>query len=709
MAETRYEAATERAMATERRGMDGNQGHHENERDLRHWVLPGRGAYRFQDDERRGERGASPSTQRAGEARYSGEYVDVEDENEHADDEEEEEDEEEDDDHVRRSWTTEREPTELRPTPTYGFPDGEDEEDDDAYSDESFGSMEWVTKQLRLFERQDRASESKADDGNEPSELEKSVREALSYLNDHGDNNEDEADEEDDWAERSRRSALETLDIVQEAMRASWRTTDQDNENQHDDDDEEVYEEEEEEEEDDDEQQQESAVDDADEWLEAYTAKGRVYYYNRRTRESSWTKPAILSLHQTPEARASEAAASSRGDQEEVYEETHEEAYEDTHGESLDNTQEEYEETHEDTNEDTYEEAHDEPYEVAQEEAYSETHEETREDTQEDLHEDARSSTSSTSSAQSFAQNEEEPVQSFSEEPTRSGTQGDEASVDPANTLFCCFCGTRLDGAHGFRAHFTACTTLNTHKRSASPLYSHFQEVLCILSEDSSLRSMHYAGAFPDAEPVMRHPDQSIRESLALLKPHRPSKPRYTRTDNRQPKYQPVNTKDQPLAQQTIVRESPVTRFPPQPVKLRPFPTVALSMETCRHCGRSFAEGRLAKHEAVCPRVFGNESSWGRGSLSVHKSVSVDNSPQPSYRQQMLHRSQRKGSRSSTRKQQHTLALTFKEHQASLVQCPCCHRKFAPSGAQQHIAICKTVQHRPRNPIPLMKDYAIAG
>ncbi|KAF1327947.1 Zinc finger c2hc domain-containing protein 1c, partial [Globisporangium splendens] len=33
-----------------------------------------------------------------------------------------------------------------------------------------------------------------------------------------------------------------------------------------------------------------------DEWQEAYTAKGRVYYYNRRTRESSWKKYAGFSI-----------------------------------------------------------------------------------------------------------------------------------------------------------------------------------------------------------------------------------------------------------------------------------------------------------------------------------------------------------------------------------------------------------------------------
>lgn len=35
--------------------------------------------------------------------------------------------------------------------------------------------------------------------------------------------------------------------------------------------------------------------------------------------------------------------------------------------------------------------------------------------------------------------------------------------------------------------------------------------------------------------------------------------------------------------------------------------------------------------------------------------------------------------------------------------------EVCPSGAQQHIAICKGVQNRPKNPIPLLRDYAIAG
>lgn len=55
------------------------------------------------------------------------------------------------------------------------------------------------------------------------------------------------------------------------------------------------------------------------------------------------------------------------------------------------------------------------------------------------------------------------------------------------------------------------------------------------------------------------------------------------------------------------------------------------------------------------------------------------------------------------------LVLSFKEHQATLVGCPVCKRKFAPSGAQQHIAICRSVQNRPKNPVRLLKDFAVAG
>jgi ribosomal protein L37AE/L43A len=136
-------------------------------------------------------------------------------------------------------------------------------------------------------------------------------------------------------------------------------------------------------------------------------------------------------------------------------------------------------------------------------------------------------------------------------------------------------------------------------------------------------------------------------------------------------------------------------------MKQKPSPAVQMNMETCRHCSRSFAEGRLAKHEAVCPRVFGTETSWGRGSASTHK---PDHAQADQDHQEMLRTLQKKKHAKA-----HTLALTFQEHQASLVECPCCKRKFAPSGAQQHIDICKTVQHRPRNPIPLMKDFAMAG
>ncbi|GLE01932.1 hypothetical protein PINS_up010770 [Pythium insidiosum] len=127
-------------------------------------------------------------------------------------------------------------------------------------------------------------------------------------------------------------------------------------------------------------------------------------------------------------------------------------------------------------------------------------------------------------------------------------------------------------------------------------------------------------------------------------------------------------------------------------------------METCRHCGRSFAEGRLAKHEAVCPRVFGNETAWGRGGTGPGRTSTAEQ------HQQILRSLQRRRTpQLSSKVQQHNLKLTFREHQASLVECPCCRRKFAPSGVKEHIEICRTVQHRPRNPVPLLKDFATAS
>lgn len=124
--------------------------------------------------------------------------------------------------------------------------------------------------------------------------------------------------------------------------------------------------------------------------------------------------------------------------------------------------------------------------------------------------------------------------------------------------------------------------------------------------------------------------------------------------------------------------------------------TVYRESETCRYCGRSFAEGRLAKHEGVCLRVFGSDTTWGRGASSPGAATT------PRTRPGRLASGPATTVRSASKSPKPTkrnLALSYKEYQASLVRCPVCARTFAPSGAQQHIAICKSVQNRPKNPL----------
>ncbi|GLE01931.1 hypothetical protein PINS_up010769 [Pythium insidiosum] len=268
--------------------------------------------------------------------------------------EEDEGEEEEDDDRVRQSWATEKEEEgadddegddgeryQFRvrldsepPRSEHGEEEeneaDEDDDDDDDDDDESFGSLEWVTRQLRRIEsrrqevllttphgEEDDSTMLESDD-----DVEKSVRDALRLLN----TSDNVADAKDDEKETETRPFY--FDIVAEAMEMQWRHADDDADDpsvreheepdthntsgdrqyegyQHhgrDDDDEK----EEEEKVSSDEETEERGPDDSDdkqqtreegpsnqdedEWLEAYTAKGRVYYYNRRTRESSWTR-----------------------------------------------------------------------------------------------------------------------------------------------------------------------------------------------------------------------------------------------------------------------------------------------------------------------------------------------------------------------------------------------------------------------------------
>lgn len=508
--------------------------------------------------------------------------------------------------------------------------------DDHHKSEESADEDDWM---VTPFEAQ-RTSEDEEVDAQE---VEKSVREALRLLEDS-----DEL-EEDHFDEKSQSEGEDGyLDFVHEAMEAKWTVEDRkdwrvhtgqanlDEEQIEQDTQEDIQLVEADEKDTHEETEERGAEEETeekqevhDEWQEAYTAKGRVYYYNRRTRESSWKKPS----HYNPSAQEETTAKDDR--------------------------------------------------------------------------------LGSSVLRQSLGYH---PSASLSAVPT----------MERQTTLFCNFCGEQQPGDR-LAAHFHECATAKFHKRRMTSLYSSFERALGLLSEDATLRSLHYAASFPDPTPY-RAEASTVQDSLQLLRPkRRHSSTRASRTplkhdaDQRttvdvseeSTTHSPDRQSKDDIERVAAHRATGPRRRKKSPSKKSPRSTSAFaggavqqSMETCRYCRRSFAEGRLAKHEAVCPRVFGNEGSWGRGaptaqspSRSTQKNGRIGTPPNST------------GSTVSKlhKLKEHTLAQSYKEHQATLVVCPCCKRKFAPSGAQQHIAICKSVQNRPKNPIPLLRDYAIAG
>uniref|UniRef100_A0AAV1T5K3 WW domain-containing protein n=1 Tax=Peronospora matthiolae TaxID=2874970 RepID=A0AAV1T5K3_9STRA len=300
-------------------------------------------------------------------------------------------------------------------------------------------------------------------------------------------------------------------------------------------------------------------------------------------------------------------------------------------------------------------------------------------------------------------------------------------SMEHQTTLYCCFCGEQ-QLSDQYAAHFQQCTTACFHKQRLSPLYASFERALVLMSEDATLRSVHYAASFPDPTPCKRPEATSVQDSLLLLhsRLRRSTNEQHITTESipqKSASYQDYRLgnkfdderarvkEDASSALQSACtrtaerkKESDVKRKSDQPTRgtFVGMP-VTPKTETCRYCNRSFAEGRLSKHEAVCPRVFGRKGSWGRGASSYQVS------PQSRRSGNVETPLKSTGSMTSSmhKLKDHTLQQSYIEHKATLVLCPCCRRKFAPSGVQQHIAICKGVQNRPRN--SFRQDCTIAG
>lgn len=187
------------------------------------------------------------------------------------------------------------------------------EEDDDDDDDDG-----WMVASLSERQHAHGGSEGMAEE--DETDVEASVREALRLLEEFGDDGDGESEGEEEIEQwRTGQAERGYLDFVHEMMKDRWTLEDRDglltrdwrrSEGRMESEKREMKVEEDEDRYQDDNRKEEEQVghketdknvcksrnndveekDQENEWQEAYTAKGRVYYYNRRTRESSWKK-----------------------------------------------------------------------------------------------------------------------------------------------------------------------------------------------------------------------------------------------------------------------------------------------------------------------------------------------------------------------------------------------------------------------------------
>ncbi|ETW10025.1 hypothetical protein H310_00425 [Aphanomyces invadans] len=275
-------------------------------------------------------------------------------------------------------------------------------------------------------------------------------------------------------------------------------------------------------------------------------------------------------------------------------------------------------------------------------------------------------------------------------------------------TMYCMFCGMQCR-VWELMPHMTTCDLLRTHKEQRTAMY---EEAVDIASElfvkqtsdadtQTSDRYLHYASVYSVYHGADNNGhDSSIEkphgDPLVLLKQRR----RHTLQPTTRDKSDRVEGSDDVMTMHvdlntklSLLRLKQTTDAAAQSRRQD-------AIEQCRYCHRSFAEGRLNKHEAVCPRVFGTETTWNNHHASKKDAVKQMAKPSTTKRPKAPHSTGGHLSKSS-------LAGSFLEYQATLVTCPCCQRKFAPSGAQQHIEICQNVENKPKKMVP--KSFAIAG
>ncbi|OQS06543.1 hypothetical protein THRCLA_01408 [Thraustotheca clavata] len=243
-------------------------------------------------------------------------------------------------------------------------------------------------------------------------------------------------------------------------------------------------------------------------------------------------------------------------------------------------------------------------------------------------------------------------------------SNGNSSYLGTKNNLYCMFCG-QMTVAWKLLAHMRTCAVLSHHKQDQTALYKEAMDIASDLFPKQGVdvetqtevnRSNHYAATISEADA------HQIKSQLVLLKQHQ--------------RRRSLRSEDEDSHEDMTIS-----------LLKRPSEVRVAVTEQCRFCNRTFAEGRLAKHEACCQRVFGSENTWSQSSAS-----------------RLLDKETEKGRRKSKPR---GLATSYQDYQSTLITCPSCQRRFAPSGAKQHIEICKFVENKPKK---LMKPgYALAG
>ena len=134
-------------------------------------------------------------------------------------------------------------------------------------------------------------------------------------------------------------------------------------------------------------------------------------------------------------------------------------------------------------------------------------------------------------------------------------------------------------------------------------------------------------------------------------------------------------------------------------------PTMAGLMPCC-HCGRKFNAQALERHVKICAKVFSKEKGKKTkkvAAVAAAAAATSDSTPKTSWRRRsnQLRQAMRAGraSKSDQNSPSNTGNYHVPEHDDAnedLVPCPHCNRTFAPHVAERHIPKCKHIKAKPR-------------